>query len=59
MRGPPWGAQGLFGMSIWPAFFVLAPFAPATATVLLRGGPPPGLSEPLERISPIYDKILT
>ena len=24
-RGPPWGVQGLFGMSIWPAFFCLPP----------------------------------
>ena len=59
MRGPPWGVQGLFRMSIWPAFFLLAPFAPATATVLMRGGPPPDLSKPLARNSPNYVVILT
>ena len=59
MRGPPWGVQGLFWMSIWPACFLLPPFTPATATVFLRGGPPPDLSEPIERNSSIYDEILT
>ena len=45
MRGPPWGVQGLFGMSIWPAFFLLAPFTPATATVFLRGVARPTATE--------------